>query len=87
MRYGSGGVSKLDYGRYLAASLVYLMLGQRNSVGLVLFDDHVRKFVCDSSNPGHRLELIDALEHIRPRARPTSARCSTTWSARCDAAG
>jgi uncharacterized protein (DUF58 family) len=69
MRYASGGVSKLDYGCYLAASLVYLMLGQRDSVGLVLFDDHVRKFVCDSSNPGHRRELIDALEHIRPEGK------------------
>ena len=69
MRYASGGVSKLDYGCYLAASLVYLMLQQRDSVGLVLFDDHVRKFVCDSSNPGHRLELIDALEHIRPEGK------------------
>jgi uncharacterized protein (DUF58 family) len=69
MRYASGAVSKLDYGCYVAASLVYLMLQQRDSVGLVLFDDAVRRFVSDSSKPGHRVELIAALENIRPEGR------------------
>jgi len=66
MRYASGDVSKLDYGSYIAASLVYLMLKQRDSVGLVLFDDQVRRIISDSSNPGHRQQLIDALENIEP---------------------
>jgi uncharacterized protein (DUF58 family) len=69
MRYASGAVSKLDYGCYVAASLCYLMLQQRDSVGLVLFDDQARRVVRDSSNPGHRLELIDALENIKPEGR------------------
>ena len=69
MRYASGAVSKLDYGCYVAASLCYLMLQQRDSVGLVLFDDQARRIVRDSSNPGHRLELIDALENIKPEGR------------------
>ena len=38
MDYGPSGVSKLDYGRYLAASLGYLSLKQRDRVGLVTFD-------------------------------------------------
>ena len=69
MRYGSGAYTKLDYGATLAASLVYLMLRQRDSVGLVLFDDAVRRHIRDSSNPGHRLELIDALENIHPEGK------------------
>jgi len=69
MRYASGTVSKLEYGSYIAASLAYLMLTQRDSVGLALFDDAVRRFICDSSNPGHRLALIDALENIKPTGR------------------
>jgi len=69
MRYASGPLSKLEYGCYLAASLVYLMLNQRDSVGLALFDDKVRRFICDSSNPGHRQELIDALENIQPSGK------------------
>jgi uncharacterized protein (DUF58 family) len=69
MRYASAEVSKLEYGCYIAASLIYLMLQQRDSVGLVLFDDQVRRLVNDSSNPGHRLELLDALENIRPEGK------------------
>ncbi len=69
MRYASGELSKLDYGCYIAASLFYLMLRQRDSVGLVLFDDHVRRIIRDSSNPGHRLQLTHALEDIQPEGR------------------
>jgi len=69
MRYASAELSKLEYGCYVAASLTYLMLRQRDSVGLVLFDDQVRRFIGDSSNPGHRRELIEALENIRPEGK------------------
>ena len=69
MRYASGAVSKLEYGSYIAASLIYLLLNQRDSTGLALFDDHVRRVVSDSSNPGHRAELIDALENIKPTGK------------------
>jgi len=66
MRYASGRVSKLEYSSYIAASLIYLMLLQRDSVGLVLFDENVRKVIPDSSNPGHREQLIAALEAVEP---------------------
>lgn len=42
MRYPQEGISKLEYGAYLAASLQYLMVGQRDAAGLTLFDDAVR---------------------------------------------
>ena len=38
---GEGSVSKLDYGSYLAAALAYLMLGQGDSVSLVLFSEGI----------------------------------------------
>jgi uncharacterized protein (DUF58 family) len=41
MDFRSGGVSKLDYGRFLAASLGYLSLQQRDRVGLITFDEDV----------------------------------------------
>jgi uncharacterized protein (DUF58 family) len=66
MRYASGAMSKLDYGATLAAALMYLMLEQRDSVGLALFDDHVRRLIRDSSNPAQRIELIHALENVQP---------------------
>ena len=45
MAYGSGDVSKLDYGRFLAASLSYFSRKQKDRVGLITFDDRVREFV------------------------------------------
>jgi uncharacterized protein (DUF58 family) len=44
MNYGSGAVSKLEYGKYLAASLAYLILKQRDSVGLAVFDSALRSY-------------------------------------------
>jgi uncharacterized protein (DUF58 family) len=38
MSFTSGGLSKLDYARYLAASLTYLAHRQRDRVGLTTFD-------------------------------------------------
>ncbi|MDE0827967.1 MAG: DUF58 domain-containing protein [Vicinamibacterales bacterium] len=41
MSFGSRGVTKLDYGRYLAACLSYLSSRQRDRVGIVTFDDDI----------------------------------------------
>jgi uncharacterized protein (DUF58 family) len=69
MRYQSGALSKLGYACTLAASLIYLLLQQRDSVGLVLFDDAVRRVIRDSSNPGQRIALLDALATLRPEGK------------------
>lgn len=49
MRYSSGGLSKLDYGRFLAASLLYFSNQQRDRVGLVTFDQEIRDYVPPSA--------------------------------------
>ena len=41
MSFGSKGLTKLDYGRYLAACLTYFCRKQRDRVGLVTFDDDI----------------------------------------------
>ena len=57
--------SKLDYARYLAATLTYLLVNQQDAVGLVTHDTAVREYVPPRSNARHMrmlLEQIDALE-------------------------
>ncbi len=49
MRYGSGPVTKLDYGRFLAASLLYFSHQQRDRVGLATFDTRVVDYVPPSA--------------------------------------
>ena len=57
-------VSKLTYGCYLAASLAYLMLKQRDSVGLVTFDSRIQKFIPPRSQAGHLHQLHEALTDL-----------------------
>ncbi len=45
MNYKSNGISKFNYAAYLAASLSYLLLKQRDAVGLVLFSDKIDKIL------------------------------------------
>lgn len=49
MRFASGQRSKLDYARMMAACLAYLIVDQRDSAGLGVFDDQVRSYIPPSS--------------------------------------
>ena len=60
MHFKSGELSKLDYGRYLAACLAYLSRKQRDRVGLVTFDRDVVDFVPPSAK--HLPVLLHTLE-------------------------
>ncbi len=62
MKYAGSTVSKLEHARRLAASLAYLMISQRDAVGLVTFDDSVRSFIPPRSAPGHFSVLAKRLE-------------------------
>jgi uncharacterized protein (DUF58 family) len=53
----------------VAASLAYLVLRQRDTVGLVTFDEKIRHFVPPSSHPSHRNIILHALNTLVPRAR------------------
>ncbi len=62
MNYKSGSISKLDYASYLSAALSYLMLNQRDGVGLILFDEKIRKFIPPRSTPGHLNAILKNLD-------------------------
>lgn len=62
MGYASDGMSKLEYARYLAAAIIYLMLKQQDSAGLLVFDNAVRDFVAPRSNPRQLHTLLSLLD-------------------------
>jgi uncharacterized protein (DUF58 family) len=74
MSYGSGSMTKLEYGCTLAASLAYLMQKQRDAAGLVTFDDEIRRMVAPSTRPGHLNAVLHALDEARPGARTNAGR-------------
>src|SRR3954467_15123440 len=63
MKFASHGTSKMDYARYIAASLFYLAIhSQRDAAGLVVFDDDVRNFIRPSTRQGQMARLLGGLE-------------------------
>ncbi|GAB5521461.1 MAG: DUF58 domain-containing protein [Rhodothermales bacterium] len=65
MRYKhTGDVTKLEYGSYLAASLHYLMLKQRDATGLIAFADGVHTLMPPKSRPSYVQQLLVRLEQI-----------------------
>jgi uncharacterized protein (DUF58 family) len=66
MNYGTHHISKYAYAVRVAACLSYLMLRQQDSVGLVVFDKKVRRYIPPRSRPGHLRVLLDALQDARP---------------------
>ena len=75
MTYGSGAITKLEYGSYLSAALTHLMLNQRDAMGLVLFDEKIRKFIPPRAAPSHANIIMGALDKIQSandtQIRPT----------------
>ncbi|HNS31462.1 MAG TPA: DUF58 domain-containing protein [bacterium] len=62
MNYGSRSVTKLQYGVMLASILSYLMVKQKDAVGLVTFDTEVREFIKPMSTVSHLQNIFGALE-------------------------
>ncbi len=83
MGYSSGGVSKLQYGKFLAAALAYLAARQHDPVGLIVFDEKVRQYRPATSRAGslqsmiHTIDAVTAgggtnLEELLPQLRRAS---------------
>jgi len=75
MQYASHAVNKMDYARYIAASLFYLAIhSQRDAAGLIVFDDEVRNYIRPSTRQGQLARLLSGLELAEPRARTDFAK-------------
>jgi uncharacterized protein (DUF58 family) len=84
MAYAGRGVSKFAYARFVAASLAYLLLHQRDAVGLVTHDHAVREILpprshakqlplvlrtLDETRPGGETALADVWHRVAPQLR------------------
>jgi len=67
MDYASkGNIKKFEYASYIAAALSYLMIEQRDAVGLTLFDEEVRVSLPPRATRSYLKELLRELESARP---------------------
>ena len=67
MQYGSSSVTKFDYAISLSAALAYIMLKQRDSVGMALFSDKIVKYIPPRSVKTYLIHLLRELENIKPQ--------------------
>lgn len=70
MLYASeGAVSKLEYARYAAASLAYLIQGQSDAAGMALFDDTLYGWVEPSTSHSRLMEMLSLMYDHPPRGK------------------
>lgn len=62
MKFGSHSVNKLNFARFLAASLCYLASQQRDAAGLIVFDAGVTNYVAPSTRQGQIFRLLHAID-------------------------
>ncbi|MBM80491.1 MAG: DUF58 domain-containing protein [Planctomycetaceae bacterium] len=67
MAYGGETIAKFDYARQLAAAMSYLLLMQRDSVGLTTFDVNVRQRLEPSTNLNSFQQMASLLETSKPQ--------------------
>ena len=65
-KYDEKTLTKFEYGCYLAASLSYLMLKQRDSVGLAVFDTNIRNYIPPRGTAPHLHAIMSVLEKAQP---------------------
>jgi len=73
MAYKGDHPSKFEYTQYIAASLAYLMLHQRDAVGMALHDTKVRAVIPAKSNAKHLLKIINLLQDSKPGGETSMA--------------
>jgi uncharacterized protein (DUF58 family) len=66
MGFQSAKISKLQYGKYLAAALAYLASKQHDPVGLIVFDEAIRNYRPASGRSGSLQGVLHALDTAMP---------------------
>lgn len=72
MGYASKKISKIQYASYLAAALAYLLIKQRDAVGLATFSDKIHRYLPPKSAPSYLQFILAELSKIKLAQRKTS---------------
>jgi len=75
MTYKSGEITKLEYASQLAASLSYLMIKQKDAVGLSVYGSEIKKYLPPNSSRIYLKEIINSLASIAPDTATNTSFC------------
>lgn len=65
MGFKSKSLTKLGYGASLAAGLTHLMTNQKDAVGLILFDNEIKKYIPPRTSNAHKNIIFNSLSNCR----------------------
>lgn len=82
MAYASRGITKLEYGQFLAASLGYFAFKQRDAVGFISYDDNVVDYIPARGSIGHLNTVLHAIERAQAGAKTDFVRSLVNVSER-----
>ncbi|MFN3780797.1 MAG: DUF58 domain-containing protein [Candidatus Kapaibacteriota bacterium] len=75
MRYASkNNISKFEYTAYLAASLAYLLMKQRDAVGLALYDEKLQTYLPPRSKTSYIAEILKTIDQTYPSEKTGTAK-------------
>ena len=69
MTYGSGKITKIDYARFIAASLAYMSSQQRDATGLIVFDADINNYIAPSTRQGQMMRILHGIEKANGGSR------------------
>lgn len=74
MNYSSEGrITKYEYASYISAALSYLMMEQRDAVGLTLYDEKIRVSLPPRATRSYLKEILKELELAKPEGKTGTA--------------
>ena len=74
MAFTSEEVTKLEYAKFVAASLVHLISQQQDAVALVAWDEELRTFLPPGNNPLHVKNIYSSLAALEPDGKTDTGR-------------
>ncbi|MBS1514861.1 MAG: DUF58 domain-containing protein [Bacteroidetes bacterium] len=68
-------LTKLEYGSYIAASLAYLMLLQRDAISLTTYDTQIQNYIHPRATDSNLKLILHGLNNIQSTNKTGTARC------------
>lgn len=84
MGFSSEGITKLRYASCLAAAMAYLLLGQRDAIGLALAGETLQHLIPPRASAENLAGIYSAMEKARPEGRTDLAKVLTQLSERVE---
>ena len=76
MQYSSDkNITKLEYGVTLVAALSYLMVKQKDAVGLTVYSDEIKSYFPPKSTKAYLQEILKSLSTLEASNRTNTASC------------